>query len=118
AAVLLVLLVHLKSSSWHFQSDPAAASCIDLPESTKVNCVNGSLRAVYSCPVAALRPRASFSWSNAGFLMNDGASTRTNSFPPLTDLRYQKRSLSTQVTGPAIPEARPSYFCRASCARR
>ena len=53
----------------------------------------GSFHAVYVVPDAAEIATASFSWSNAGFLMPDVASTSMNSVPCFTLLGYQKRSL-------------------------
>ena len=52
---------------------------------------------------------ASLAWSNAGCFRCVVASTRTKSFPPVPDRRYQKRFVSSiQVGAAATPTVRPS----------
>src|SRR5450755_2530341 len=79
------------------------------PSRPKVRGTNGKDRAVYDLPIADERAAASFSWSNAGFLVAAPASTRTNSVPPFTDRLYQKWSVSP------IQLAAPGTSVTSSC---
>lgn len=69
-------------------------------------------------PVAVESAVATFAWSNAAFFAPVLASTTTNSFPPFTDLRYQKRVGPIHVGICATSTVRPARRCVTAADRR
>src|SRR5262249_40575258 len=60
--------------------------------SANENRVNGRVSGVEVAPLALDSAAASRSWSKARFFASVAASTTMNSWPPLTDRRYQNRA--------------------------
>src|SRR5438067_12301697 len=119
-AVATPTRTHAKSASAHRQREPFASTSTDAPLFTNATSVNGSVVGVYAVRGVATRlsDSASRVWSNRALFWPVVASTTTNSLPPFTDFRYQKRVGEIQAGACATSTVRPASRSLTAAARR
>ncbi len=89
--------VHPAPCRSQLQRRPSASNEMPRRSALNVNCMKGSVVAVYGLFAAADSAAAMRAWSNAAARVRRAVSTRMNSVPPAIWLRYQNRPSGSQV---------------------